>query len=283
MPLHTQHTLAINPTTTINYIDTGKGKHTILFIHGLASVHAVWQHNIAYLQKKYRCIAIDLPGYGGSTCTASGGMDLLFYTNCIAAFVQKLNLQNFTLIGHSMGGQIAILFAGRFAALIHKLILVAPAGIETFNPAELFMMRNTISMGAMFANNPQQVLHMYKDGFNKNTTHTQAYFTLLQEVLFKKNAAATQNVISQNMLAMLAEPVHAFLPQLQMPVLMCFGAQDALIPNKMLHLYSTQYLAEGACHIIKNSTSHMFADCGHFLQWEDFEQFNTVVSNYILD
>jgi len=49
------------------YVDEGKGDQTIIFIHGLGSYLPAWKNNIEGLMSDYRCIAIDLPGYGYSS------------------------------------------------------------------------------------------------------------------------------------------------------------------------------------------------------------------------
>ncbi|MEL7003593.1 MAG: alpha/beta fold hydrolase, partial [Bacteroidota bacterium] len=49
------------------YMDVGSGTETILFIHGLGSYAPAWKKNIEGLSKQYRCIAVDLPGYGKSS------------------------------------------------------------------------------------------------------------------------------------------------------------------------------------------------------------------------
>ena len=49
---------------TIAYTDEGRGEKTIIFIHGLGSYLQAWIKNVEDLKKDYRCISIDLPGYG---------------------------------------------------------------------------------------------------------------------------------------------------------------------------------------------------------------------------
>ena len=61
------HKLQLAEDLELAYFDEGKGNEVILFIHGLGSYAPAWKKNIESLSKDYRCLAIDLPGYGKSS------------------------------------------------------------------------------------------------------------------------------------------------------------------------------------------------------------------------
>ena len=73
------------------YIDEGNGNETIIFIHGLGSYIPAWKKNINELSKSYRCIAIDLPGYGKSSKNPHSGL-MSFYAKVVAEFIDELKL-----------------------------------------------------------------------------------------------------------------------------------------------------------------------------------------------
>ncbi|MBZ0243550.1 MAG: alpha/beta hydrolase, partial [Bacteroidales bacterium] len=58
------HKVQLSNEVNLAYVDEGTGKETIIFIHGLGSYLPAWKKNIEVLRNDYRCIAIDLPGYG---------------------------------------------------------------------------------------------------------------------------------------------------------------------------------------------------------------------------
>src|SRR5436190_1892092 len=97
----------------ICYIDEGKGAETLLFIHGMAYYGNVWFLQIEQLKKKYRCIAVDLPGCGLSS-RGDYPYSMLFYSEVIAKFCAALQLDNVILCGHSMGGHVGIVTALRY-------------------------------------------------------------------------------------------------------------------------------------------------------------------------
>ena len=85
----------------INYIEQGKGQ-PLLMIHGLGGNASHWKRNIATLAAQYRCIAVDLPGYGSSAAVTrtEGSQQLDFYVDVIAGLLKKLNIQKAVVMGH---------------------------------------------------------------------------------------------------------------------------------------------------------------------------------------
>ncbi len=59
--------ITLNDGRVMAYMDEGSSKEVIIFIHGLGSYSPAWMKNIAELKNTYRCIAVDLPGYGKSS------------------------------------------------------------------------------------------------------------------------------------------------------------------------------------------------------------------------
>ncbi|MCB0565107.1 MAG: alpha/beta fold hydrolase, partial [Phaeodactylibacter sp.] len=118
----------------IGYIDQGRGRQTLLFIHGLASNYKAWYKVIGQLRQKYRCIALDLPGYGTSS-PVGHPVSIQFFASRVNEFFERMKLKDVILVGHSMGGQVSVAAALQQPANFRQLALVSPAGFETFNRA----------------------------------------------------------------------------------------------------------------------------------------------------
>ena len=86
----------------ISYIDVGKGDHTILLVHGLASNAGFWRYNIPELSKNNRVIAVDLPGYGKSQKDAYP-YKMSFYADQLKKLIDELKISKVVYVGHSMG------------------------------------------------------------------------------------------------------------------------------------------------------------------------------------
>jgi pimeloyl-ACP methyl ester carboxylesterase len=99
------------------------GKPTLVFIHGVANDHSVWQLQSRYFAHHgFNSIAVDLPGHGrsgGMPCHSIGG-----YADWLAAFLDAAGIAKASLIGHSMGSLIAIETARQHPAKVSKLILL---------------------------------------------------------------------------------------------------------------------------------------------------------------
>jgi pimeloyl-ACP methyl ester carboxylesterase len=85
----------------ITYIDEGDGS-PILFVHGMGSSSDVFKYIVALMKHKYRCIAIDLPGSGGSEYQKIESLKA--YADFLTEFMQELKLNKTTCVGHSFGG-----------------------------------------------------------------------------------------------------------------------------------------------------------------------------------
>ena len=97
----------------INYIDYGKGKNALVFLHG-------WGQNIQMmkqvgdkLQKNNRIIIVDLPGFGESS-EPDTIWTMYDYASCIHELLKDLKVDNPTLIGHSFGGKISLIYASKY-------------------------------------------------------------------------------------------------------------------------------------------------------------------------
>ena len=122
-------TVSLPGSQSIAYTDEGNGADILLFIHGLSSYIPAWSKNVSELSKTYRCICVDLPGYGKSTGGVHSGK-ISFYAETLAEFILTMQLNKVTLVGHSMGGQIAAGLTLSHPELVNNLILFVTAGLE---------------------------------------------------------------------------------------------------------------------------------------------------------
>ncbi len=108
--------------TKISYSETGKGS-TIVLLHGFLENQTMWQDLIPELSKKHRVIAIDLLGHGESGCL---GYVHSMEENAAAvrAVLSELRVRKAILVGHSMGGYVALAFAELYPASVKGLVLL---------------------------------------------------------------------------------------------------------------------------------------------------------------
>ena len=107
----------------LSYTDHGKGKETILFVHGLLMSGAMFSDQIAVLRSAYRCISLDLRGQGKSEVTDSG-YDMDSLTDDVVALIKYLELRPCHFVGLSMGGFIGLRLAIHHSELLSSLALL---------------------------------------------------------------------------------------------------------------------------------------------------------------
>ncbi len=109
------------------YIVSGQGHNHILFLHGWAASARMWLRSMWSLRHQYRLWAIDLPGFGNSDIPDVEWYSIENYSDHVAAFCAAVGINRpATIVGHSMGGRIALDIARRYPLLARRLVLVAP-------------------------------------------------------------------------------------------------------------------------------------------------------------
>jgi pyruvate dehydrogenase E2 component (dihydrolipoamide acetyltransferase) len=112
----------------LRYLDIGTGDGPpIVFIHGFGADLNGWMFNQPALAEKHRTIAVDLPGHGGSTKALFGPIDGSSFAADLDRFLTVLAIDRVHLVGHSMGGAIALHFAGWQPERVASLTMIAPA------------------------------------------------------------------------------------------------------------------------------------------------------------
>lgn len=114
----------------IRYVSKGDGDETVLLIHGFGGDLDNWLFNHDDLVSKTgkRVIALDLPGHGQSSKSVGDG-SLSFFADTIHQFLSSLNIDKAHLIGHSMGGAVALNVAEKYPESVISMGLISPAGL----------------------------------------------------------------------------------------------------------------------------------------------------------
>jgi pimeloyl-ACP methyl ester carboxylesterase len=271
------------PTSGIQiaYTDQGDGPQTLVLIHGLGSNHKGWQKNIDSLAKHARCIALDLPGYGQSS-KGDYPYDMAFFAQSIREFIAVLQLKNVVLVGHSMGAQIAITALLQDSTLCQKLVLLAPAGFETFTEQEKTWFSLVYTPAVLKATSEEQIRKNFELNFVQFPSD--AAFMIQDRMALRETPEYDQYcaMIPQCVMGMLKQPVWEQLKELRQPTLVLYGEKDLLIPNRILHkTLTTQMVAESGQRRIPNSRLQMIPNTGHFVQWEGASAVNTAILGFL--
>ncbi len=110
------------------YLEIGHGP-TLLMLHGFFGDAACWLPLIQKLKSHFRCISLDLIGFGESSKPMIR-YDVAISVAFVRQFVEKLGIESCYILGHSFGGWVASAYALKYPNLTQGLILTAPAGIR---------------------------------------------------------------------------------------------------------------------------------------------------------
>jgi len=115
----------------INYFQQGQGDTTVLFLHGWCIDGTYWKIQVDYFSKNYTVYAIDLPGFGKSKAKRTN-WTVEEYANDVTAFIDKMNLRNVVIVGHSMAGEIMLQ-----TALTNNPKIVGVVGVDNFKTIDV--------------------------------------------------------------------------------------------------------------------------------------------------
>ena len=126
----------------IFYSDVGSGS-AIVFLHGWMASKVVYDDVIEHLSKKYRCISIDIPGFGKSDLV--GKMSIKQIPTLIDKVLKKINIKNFYLVGNSFGGALSIIYTNKYKENVKKVVLISPfINFKQFSKLTFFSIRYII-------------------------------------------------------------------------------------------------------------------------------------------
>lgn len=112
----------------VRYLDCGDGP-PLLLVHGMAGSWQTWLLNLEALGERHRVIAVDLPGFGGSVPLAAGS-GFPGYINTLRGLLDELGIERAAVVGHSLGGLVALSFAVAKPDRTACLVLVSAGGVE---------------------------------------------------------------------------------------------------------------------------------------------------------
>ena len=243
----------------------------ILFIHGWPANHKLFEYQFNQLpQMGYRCIGIDIRGFGESDKPLKGySYDRL--SDDIRCVVEKLCLQNFTLAGHSVGGAIAIRYMARHNGYgVCKLALFAAAAPSFIKQADFpyGLPKENVNkiINGTYNDRPKMLQDFGDDFFFQYITQpfSNWFFQLGLEAAGWSTAAVA--------ISLRDETLFYDLSKIQVPTLILHGVHDKVCPFS---------LAIAQKNAIKSSKLVPFENSGHGLFWEEYDKFNKELAQFI--
>ncbi len=274
------HSIKIEGNCEIAYMDEGTGPKTLLFIHGLANYAPVWKKCMETLKADFRCIAIDLPGNGLSDQNGHN-FSMSFFADTIYNFIEELNLKNVTIVGHSMGGQVAMTTVLKYPDCAERLILCAPAGFEQFTAVDKTMYYGMLHLIDMVASDELSLRKTIEASFFKPQPQVDLMIKELSELIKSYKGNYYKKMVEGCIRSMLEDAVFDKVQLIKQKTLVVYGNRDALIPNKLIHHITTEKLAGDAVAKMQDAQLKIINDCGHFVQWERADELNQFIKAFM--
>ena len=228
----------------------------VLLIHGAGGHHLSWPPQIRRLHDQ-RVYAVDLPAHGRSD--GIGRQRIEDYANDVLGLMDDLRIYRAVLIGHSMGGAIALDIAIRHPKRVLGLGMIGSGARLPLDPA---ILRNA----SQEANFPVAVKQIGERSFAAATP------ARLRELALERMAATRSSVLHGDLMACDEFDRMADLGSIESPTLIVCGVEDQMTPPK----YS-QYLH----HQIAGSVLHIVQDAGHMVMLEQPERVAEHLLNFL--
>lgn len=278
-PLPRQHVTVDG--VDIAYVDSGGTGPALVFIHGLSSYASFWEYQIPAFTATHRVLALDLPGYGASE-RPDAPYTPPWYADVVSAWLDKVGVEKAVIVGHSMGGQIALTLALDHPEKVEKLVLSAPAGLETFQPGAAKFMKDFWTERRATQTTEEQVrANFLTQVFNRRDAGVERLIEERVRLGLSPRFGGTSVAVSRSVAGMVDHPVRARLGDLAVPTLVVFGTADRMIPNPIFTGGATRSVARIAETQIRGSQVVMIPGAGHTVHHDAPEQFNAALEAFL--
>ena len=234
----------------LSYSDTNAGAKTLIFLHYFGGSSCTWQSVIDLLSQDFRCLALDLRGWGNSDVPQSEAeCRVEKMAEDVHRLVAALDLREYTLVGHSMGGKVAQFYAAGDSPSLTQLLLIAPSPLspEPMSNEDRSAMRaaygdadasqNTLQKIACLPLSPEVADAVIADTLRASRTAWEAWADLGSR-----------------------EDLSALAGQITVPTHVLSGTGDAVLPPEVL--------TREVVRCIPGATLTTLPDAGHLLPLE---------------
>lgn len=111
-------------STPMHIADSQRGDKCVVLLHGYLESMLVWDEFAALLKESVRVVTIDLPGHGVSMVT-SQVHTMEYLAECVALAMEALGIERYSIVGHSMGGYVALAMVEKYASRLESIVLLS--------------------------------------------------------------------------------------------------------------------------------------------------------------
>jgi pimeloyl-ACP methyl ester carboxylesterase len=252
------------------YYDQGKGEQAILLIHGFGEDHAIWKNQIEFLSTHYRVIAPNLPGVHCKPLALhhSQAPNIRMYVEVLHELMHHLHIEQYYIVGHSMGGYIGLSFADYYVNHVEGLLLFHSTTYEDNEAKKTSRMKVAEFIQEWGVSKYLEIAtpNLFGDAFKKTNPG------VIQNVI-DSGSGISQEAMIQFVFAMRnRKAMTHLLQQHTIPVWMIVGDADLAVPIQD-SLEQIKLLPSSNCLVLNN--------VGHMGMFEGTDQVNEFIHQCI--
>ncbi len=255
-----------------------KGQGTpLILIHGFASSLVTWYRNIDELARDHRVYAIDLKGWGLTDKPSAGDYSLLAQAHHVRALMRAMSIARAVIVGHSMGGAIAVHMAVEYAEATMGIVLIDAAGARKFpylwlmsRAMDLPPLRRWASLGLQYAitNESLMTSGMPRAYYNPDQLTHEMKRALLQPLHTHGFIDAFLNLTRDTR----SSHLNGRVQQVNCPALIIWGEHDRALPAS-----DGQYFLNE----IRDSRLVVLSEAGHLPHEERADEVNRLIREFV--
>ncbi|MEI8047412.1 MAG: alpha/beta hydrolase [Bacteroidota bacterium] len=234
--------------TNVSYSICGNG-HALVLLHGFLESKAIWDDFTETLQKEFTVVAIDLPGHGESGLVAENhGMPLM--AEAVKEVLKAENISEAVIVGHSMGGYVALQFAKDHTKMLKGMVLFhSHAGADS----EETKINRQRTIAIVRQNRGKFIQQFIPDLFDQK--HVGKYTQAIKNLQESAGLMSPEAIIAALSGMRDRQDQMPFLSKTELPVFFIIGRQDSrmpygqLIEQAMVPLHGETLLLEDVGHM----------------------------------
>lgn len=259
------------------YRDSGVGR-PVLLLHGFGSFSYTWDGMLKHMPSGFRYISVDLNGFGFSISNSDSYFSIYDQAELLHRFILELDLDEITIAGHGMGGEVALLLLNmdEVRARVGRLILISCGALLGNTPKYIGKLAELSpdSTVIRFAHSRLIARLILEYGYFNRERLKKSSIDAYSEMLSNGTRMRSIILAAQQYKAPESRILQNILKESSLPVLMIWGADDKLIPpGVMLKVQAG----------IESVSSRFIPECGHLPQEEFPEETAAFAGAFMLD
>lgn len=245
----------------IHYLTGGEGEPLVVIHGGGGRGSSAWWENVEALSEDYTVYAPDLPGFGRSQ-EIVGNYNIPEMVDFVDRFSHELGLEKFHLMGHSLGGGIAVSYALKFPLRITKLVLVSSLCLGK----ELALWMRFLSVPAICRSLGRAVLAVLKS-VKWVVELLLAPFEFILPVNKASMDLGCVTAIREHTAGLMGR-----LSEIAVPTLLVWGDRDPIVPASQ---------AYAAAQVIPDCQVRVYSGCGHNVYRQKLAEFSKLLRKFL--